>query len=196
MVNTYYVQAAVRERMESGLIALHLDFIAGELERQGYARQGIRRRLHAAEMFGQWLVNGGLSLADITDSVVERYIAGIPRRPSLRRPTGRLVHNARGIQHVADLLREQGVVPPEPPGRPAPRDEIHACLLELDYYMVQAMGTAASTRQNYLGYARAFLKATRIHCAHEPQWSGRRPEPLATPGRPASGFAWSACAVS
>ncbi|HAX41220.1 MAG TPA: tyrosine-type recombinase/integrase [Bryobacteraceae bacterium] len=173
LVNTYYVQAAVRKRMESGIIAPYLDFIAAELERQGYARQGIRRRLHAAEMFGQWLVNGGLSLADITDSVVERYIAGVPRRPSPRRPSGRLVHNARGIHHVADLLREQGVVPPEPPGTPAPCDEIHACLLELEQYMEQAMGTAASTRRNYLGYARAFLNAT-FPDSH-PEWCLLKP---------------------
>jgi site-specific recombinase XerD len=173
LVNTYYVQAAVRERMESGLIAPHLDFIAAELERQGYARQGIRRRLHAADVFGQWLVEEGLSLADVTDSVVDRYIASIARRASPRRSRGRLAHNARGIHHVAELLRKQGVTPPEPPGIPVPRDGIQTCLVELDRYMEQTMGTAASTRQNYLGYARAFLKSTFPDSL--PEWSLLKP---------------------
>jgi len=173
LLNDYYHKADVRQKMEKGLLARSWDFIIAELERQGYSRQGIRRRLHAADVFAQWLAGEGLSLADITDSLVNRYIAGIGRRPSVRRRNGVLPHNGRGIHQVADLLRKQGVAPPEPPRAPVPCDDIDAYLLELRHYMERVMGAASNTCRKCLPYARLFLKAT-FPDSH-PQWSLLKP---------------------
>ncbi|MBE0657829.1 MAG: tyrosine-type recombinase/integrase [Bryobacteraceae bacterium] len=177
LINTYYVQAAVRERMEGGLIAPHFDFIAGELEREGYSHEGIRRRLRAADVFGQWLVKEGLSLADVTDSVVKLYVAGIPRRPSPQRSKGLLPHIARGVHRVTDLLRKHGAVPPQPHSAPLVVDATEAFLIELDRHMVQATGLAASTRRKHLGLVRAFLKTTFPNAI--PDWSLLRPQHVA-----------------
>jgi integrase len=177
LLNTYYVQAAVRQRMENGLFGPHLDFIVGELERHGYARQGIRRRLHVADVFSQWLVNEGLPLAGVTDAVVEHYVASIGRRPSPQRSKGLLGHNARGVHCVAELLRKQGVVPPEPLKPPVPVDAIEAWLIELDRHMEQVIGLAASTRRKHLGLGRAFLKT--IFPDAVPDWSLLIPQHVA-----------------
>jgi site-specific recombinase XerD len=148
--------------------------------------------LHVADVFGQWLVNEGLPLAGVTDAVVEQYIASISRRPSPRRAKGLLANNARGVHCVAGLLRKQGAVPPEPPKRPVPVDAIEACLIELDGYMEQVTGSAASTRRKHLGLGRAFLKTifpdgvldwSLLSPKHVAEFIRGRAEKLAPPSR-------------
>jgi len=153
LVNTYYVQVAVRERMENGPMGPHFDLVAGELERRGYSRDGIRRRLHAADAFGQWLLGEGLSLADVTDSVVKQYVADIPR------PKGLRAHTGRGVHCVMELLRKHGVIPPPLPKVRVPENAIDAFLTELERHMEEVGGLAAGTRAKHLLYERAFLKA-------------------------------------
>ena len=66
--------------MEAGTLGPHLDLMMVELERLGYSRLGIRRWLSAADSFSQWLASEGLRLADITESVADRYCGSFPGR--------------------------------------------------------------------------------------------------------------------
>lgn len=73
MLNIFTSQK-VRSRMESGPMGPYLSAIAAELQQQGYARSTIRRHLRAADHFGAWLVKHGLSLKDISEPLVDRYL--------------------------------------------------------------------------------------------------------------------------
>ena len=96
--------------MESGPMGPYLSAIAAELQQQGYARSTIRRHLRAADHFGAWLVKQGLSLKDIGEPLVDRYLKGLNRQFSSSCPGGRLLHKALGIPELVRFLRRQGVL--------------------------------------------------------------------------------------
>jgi hypothetical protein len=92
-------------RMEAGRRGPYLDLMVVELERLGYSRLGIRRWRGAADSFIQWLASEGLRLADITESVADRYCGSFPGR----RYNKWLERNARQVRDVIEfLLRRQG----------------------------------------------------------------------------------------
>src|SRR5260370_32098903 len=70
----------VRSRMESGLMGPYLSEIAAVLRKQGYARSSIRRHLRAADQFGAWLLEHGMSINDVSISTTDRYLEGLDRQ--------------------------------------------------------------------------------------------------------------------
>ena len=74
--------------MRSGPMFPHLAALAAELQRLEYSRKSIRRQLRNADSFGRWLAEKNLGLTDITDVVVDRYIAGMHHSPREGYTTG------------------------------------------------------------------------------------------------------------
>jgi hypothetical protein len=79
LVETYFAAPLVLDRMRSGPVAPYLDTLATELQSQDYSRRSIRRQLHNADSFGWWLARQDLSVSEISDEVVGRYIGGMHR---------------------------------------------------------------------------------------------------------------------
>ena len=79
MIETYFAAPHVLDRMRSGPAAPYLDALVTELQSQDYSRRSIRRQLHNADSFGQWLTEQNLSVSEITDEAVSRYVGGMHR---------------------------------------------------------------------------------------------------------------------
>ena len=80
--------------MRSGPAAPYLDALATELQSQDYSRRSIRRQLHNADSFGQWLTEQNLSVSEITDEAVSRYVGGMHRSTRAGYAKGYRAHNS------------------------------------------------------------------------------------------------------
>jgi integrase/recombinase XerD len=173
MLNIFTSQK-VRSRMESGPMGPYLSAIAAELRQQGYARSTIRRHLRAADHFGAWLVQQGLSLKDISEPIVDRYLKGLNRQFSSSCPGGRLLHKALGIPELVRFLRRQSVLQANVEQQQLSPTE--GWLMDFDHHLDQVAGNAQRTRHNYLRYARRFL--IEVFGIKEPNWSGLQAEQI------------------
>jgi hypothetical protein len=79
VIETFFVQPEVLARMKSGPAGQYLSANGVQLQHQGYGRDSIRRHLRAADAFGTWLSEHGLSLGDANPSTVGRYIETLRR---------------------------------------------------------------------------------------------------------------------
>jgi len=140
--------------MEASALGPYLDLMVVELERLGYSRLGIRRWLGATDSFSQWLAREGLHLADITESVADRYCGSFTDK----RCNKWLERNTRHVLGLMEFLRRQGSVAPETPKPPVTVNIFDAFLVGLDHDMEQAIGLAPSTRSKYLRQMRAFIR--------------------------------------
>ena len=80
--------------MRSGPAAPYLDALATELQSQDYSRRSIRRQLHNADSFGQWLTEQNLSVSEITDEAVSPYVGGMHRSTRAGYAKGYRAHNS------------------------------------------------------------------------------------------------------
>jgi len=101
LIERYFTQPAVLNRMRNGIVSPYLDTLAAELEAQHYSRKSIRRQLRNAHAFGGWLAKQQIPFAHVNAAVLERYTEPMPRRPC---PSRR-----RGLPRLIALLRRQGV---------------------------------------------------------------------------------------
>ena len=171
MLNIFTNQK-VRSRMQSGPMSPYLPEIAAVLCQQGYARSTIRPHLRAIDHFDAWLLKGGLSLNDISSSVVDRYLKGLDRQFSPSCPGGRQPHKALGLPELVEFLRRQGVLRADVEQRQLTAAE--SWLADFDHHLDQVAGNAQRTRSNYLRYARRFL--TECFGIEAPNWSVLQPE--------------------
>jgi hypothetical protein len=112
MLNMFTSQK-VRSRMESGLMGPYLSEIAAVLCNEGYARSSIRRHLRAADQFGVWLLEHGMSIDDVSTSTTDRYLDGLDRRHCPSCPGGRLPHKALGVRALVEFLGLYCVLRPD-----------------------------------------------------------------------------------
>ena len=171
MLNIFTNQK-VLSRMQSGPMGPYLSEIASVLWQKGYARSTIRLHLRAIDHFGAWLLKEGLSINDISNSMVDRYLKGLDRQFSPSCRGGRLPHKALGLRELGEFLRRQGVVRADVEQRHFTAAE--SWLADFDHHLDQVAGNAQRTRSNYLRYARRFF--TRCFEIEAHNWSVLRPE--------------------
>lgn len=174
MIETYFAAPHVLDRMRSGPAAPYLDTLATELQSQDYSRRSIRRQLHNADSFGRWLTQQNLSVSEITDELVGRYVGGMHRSTRAGCAKGYRAHNARGLPRLLNLLRGSGVAPPATQlvatGDP--------CLQGFERYLDHVRGIAPATRTGYLRETRSFLQ--HVFQEADPDWSRIGPEHVAS----------------
>ena len=154
MITTFFVQARVCARLETGPLGSYLDTLITTLQTQGYAKNSIRQFLHNADAFTRWLVQQKLALADVNEAILNRYIATL-RRPNSSRISGRLPKLSLGLKQVLEVLRRHGLVPPQL--APAPITEAEQWLHNFDHHLECVLGFSPGTRRNYLRYARRLI---------------------------------------
>lgn len=174
MVETYFAAPHVLDRMRSGPTAPYLDALAAELQSQDYSRRSIRRQLHNADSFGQWLTEQNLSVSEITDEAVSRYVGGMHRSNRAGYAKGYRAHNARGLPRLLNLLRGSGVTPPATQLVAT----VDPCLLGFERYLDRVRGVAPTTRSGYLRETRGFLQ--HVFQEADPNWSRIGPEHVAS----------------
>jgi integrase/recombinase XerC len=143
-----------RSRLLSGALAPHVEPLIAHLRRAGYAWSSVRRYLVGIAHFAQWMTHARVSLAQLDEAVVSRFLAQHLPRCNCAAPVecGR-----RGLYtacaHLLNVLREQGAI-----ARPAqPRGYIDDELRDFDAYLQVARGLGAGTRRDYLRIVRQFL---------------------------------------
>jgi hypothetical protein len=89
--------------------------LRAELTREGFTRQVVAQHTHLLADMSQWLAKHGLSVGDLDEDVLARYLAD-------RRSAGhRVLISPRGMAPTLSYLREVGVVPQAGPPTPGLR---------------------------------------------------------------------------
>jgi site-specific recombinase XerD len=152
MIEQCFSRTSVVARLRLGPLAPYLDDFATTLHQQGYRPDSVRVFLRACDQFGQWLYQQEKSVADVDETVIERYTNSLPQPLSGRRPKA-----AEGLRHLLRFLRCHDIVPASP--CTPPLTEAERWLKRYEQYLEQVRGVVASTRTPYLRMAKRFLTA-------------------------------------
>jgi integrase/recombinase XerD len=150
MLAHYFSRPSTLNRLRSGPIGSDVDDLATALQQQGYAWDSMRNSLRGCDQCARWLSQHGYAPSEVSQTLVNRSIHGLPRPPS-----GKLPKYAQGLSHLLKLWRQKLRLP-EPIEDP-PRTEADHWLLRYEQYLDQVCGLAASTRHHYRRLARRFL---------------------------------------
>ena len=159
MIERYFTQPAVLNRMRNGIISPYLDALSEDLEAQHYSRKSIRRQLRNAHALGCWLAKQQIPLAQIDEAILARYTKPMHRCSHPSRKCGERPHNARGLSRLIALLRRQGVVPLQVEAAPASISSAQHWLEAFDRHLEQVAGVSAGRRKTCLLHARGLLRA-------------------------------------
>ena len=138
-----------RRIVVDGPLAPFADGLGRDLAGQGYALDTVGDHVHLLADLSGWLSGQGLTAADLTSVVAERFLAD-------RRAAGRRVGvSGRALTPTLGYLRRLGVAPPHTAVSPAtPLDVLMA---EYRHYLEGERGLSAGTVTHYLRCARVFL---------------------------------------
>ena len=149
MLEHFFDDPGVVERLRGEPLSPHLDSFAASLADLGYARCTGREQIDLLARMGRWLAGNALTVADLEERIVSRFLdegccQGHPRRGD--RSTVR-----RFLEH----LRRGGVIPvPE-----GVCDQPPLALLESRYaqFLRTERGLTATTEHNYLPFVHQFV---------------------------------------
>ena len=171
MLETLSVHPRICQQIRSGPLGRWVDDFVDVLAGREYATSTIRQHVRAAAIFSAWLDQQGVAATDIDETLVSRFVRGLPRRPSSTRPSGRLSEVASGVRLLAVHLWTREVATRRWPGAApvATRCETDQWLHRFDDHLVQVHGLVVGTRRMYRRYAAALL----AECAGTPtpDWS-------------------------
>jgi site-specific recombinase XerD len=145
-----------KTKRKEGLLDRYLPALVQTLERQRYQRDTIRRYLYAVDTFDRWLVAHDLTVTEINEAVLARYVASQGYRTIRTTGQKHLPQTAVGVFHLLILLRAQGVIPPPTP--PVPTTPTEHLLTNYGHHLTRVHGAAPLTRHRYVYFARQFLQ--------------------------------------
>ena len=86
MPETLSVRPVICDQIRSGPLGRWVDDFVDVLITRGYATSTVRRHVRAAAIFSVWLDQQRVAATDIDETLVTRFVTGLPRRPSSTRP--------------------------------------------------------------------------------------------------------------
>lgn len=156
MIEALRVRPAICRRVRSGPLGTWVDPFIDTLAQRGHARSVQRRHLHAAVVFGDWMVRQRITVAMVDEAVVARFCRGQRRWRSTCRPTGVANDVATGVRALTAYLWEQGAAVRH---TPTPATEIEGWVTRFDAHLTRVRGVVPGTRRMYVRYARALLRS-------------------------------------
>jgi site-specific recombinase XerC len=149
MLEEFLERLAAGKRFRGNPLVPHLSPFAVFLVEDGYADATTQAKLSLLSGFGQWLARRGLSVMDLKERLVERFINNRRRKGRLQRGDGET------LRQFLDHLRGGNIAPgPEPIRDDSPLAEI---LNRYEKHLRSERGVATTTVVNYLPFARKFL---------------------------------------
>lgn len=139
MIEELYEVPFFLRRHREGQLGSHVDALAASLAAQGYAANTIRGVLSGALTFGDWLRMRGHEIADIDESLAERFVKQARCSAAWRKTL------SASVGHVLAHLRAQGAIAAVP--LPPPEPEIAQ---EFREWMREHRGVRTSTVEMYL----------------------------------------------
>ena len=85
MLEALSVRPHICEQIRSGPLGHWVDDFVDVLSTRGYATSTMRRHARAAAIFSAWLDQQRVAATDIDETLVTRFVTGLPRRPSATR---------------------------------------------------------------------------------------------------------------
>ena len=98
MPETLSVRPVICDQIRSGPLGRWVDDFVDVLITRGYATSTVRRHVRAAAIFSVWLDQQRVAATDIDETLVTRFVTGLPRRPSSTRPSGLPSNVASGVR--------------------------------------------------------------------------------------------------
>jgi site-specific recombinase XerD len=145
----YFRYGAIRQRLRVGPLSGYLDGFARQLSEYGYAIDTGQQQLRMVSHLSQWMGRRDLQAHDLSEPVLNRFLADRRRQGRLRNT------DPRALGWFLEHLRRTGVVERTPP---LPADGMRGALEgDFERYLLQERGLAAATIGNYLRVARTFL---------------------------------------
>jgi integrase/recombinase XerD len=144
------IDQVVLSRPTEGPLAAYLVSFAESLRAQGYCLYWQKRQVRIAACFSRWLKQTHVEARSICADHVVRYFRYRARHVQI------LSGDTTAITHFIDLLRHQGVIPPEKKSVPRLTSaERYSQAYEL--YLRDTRALAKATIHNYVPFVRTFL---------------------------------------
>lgn len=142
----------VMRSIVDGPLAPYVAGFAEELLELGYTQNSAEQHVCFIAHLDRWLLAEGLGVADLSDSMIERYL-------SERQAAGYVLHlSTKAMRPLLAFLGPLDVLPPAPPARPDPVEEL---LDRYRGYLLTERGLTPATVVGYVHLARPFL-ASRL----------------------------------
>jgi site-specific recombinase XerD len=150
-VDHYFRYEAIRRRLRVGPLSGYLDAFAQKLSEHGYAIDTGQQQLRVVSHLSQWMGRRGLRAQDLSEQVLQRFLADRRRQERMRST------DPRALGWLLEHLRQTGVVERTSPSR---ADGMRGPLeRDFERYLLQERGLAAATIANYSRVSRTFLSA-------------------------------------
>lgn len=149
----YFQDSKVLRRLHEGPLGVHIDVYAARILREGHCHQSGARCIPVVGDLSRWLARKHHGIDDVDEPAVELYLqfraryrhAFLSDRPVLYR--------------LLSVLREAGVIAPQPPIVPGPLMQIEQ---DFGHYLLQERELSRVTVTRHLPPLRNFL---REYCA-------------------------------
>lgn len=142
----------VMRSIVDGPLAPYVAGFAEELLELGYTQNSAEQHVCFIAHLDRWLLAEGLGVADLSDSMIERYL-------SERQAAGYVLHlSTKAMRPLLAFLGPLDVLSPAPPARPDPVEEL---LDRYRGYLLTERGLTPATVVGYVHLARPFL-ASRL----------------------------------
>ena len=155
MLDQLFKDASAVERWRLGLLGPHLDLFTQTLSDLGYTRASIRQWLAVLRDLERWLESNGLSVSDLEESLLERFLDG---RKGRRQREGKARYRtvgARTAYFLLDHLRQQGVVTEAKPL--VDRSPLSLLYRRYEGHLRRTRGLSPTTPRGYWYVLRRFL---------------------------------------
>jgi len=149
MLKEFFKQGDFLERLHSNPLREHLDSFATALVEDAYAVSTVRSKLRWVVELGWWLQEEQLTVEQLSEHIVDRFLKELRRLERLQRGQGPTT-----LRFVA-YLESHGVIPlPEPVCDTSPLAELER---QYERYLRTERGLTTATVVNYRPVAHGFL---------------------------------------
>jgi len=156
MLTDFFEWHSVLRRLRAGCTGAHVDGFADALVEAGYSPRTIRGYLRAVAHFGRWADGVGMSLAEVSEAELPRFVRHLRTRRRFKRGKGRLGDAERGVRVFIEHLRRVGLIAPPPAAADAPRCPVVASFRA---WMERHRGLTSVTLDVYERALRPFFAA-------------------------------------
>ncbi len=141
-----FIDSKLLERLRVGPLVPYLDIYLRRIEQDGFLPSSVPCQGYAIAKFSKWLQQEDIRLEFLDEIIVRRFLGRDPGIVHFPEPAT--------IRRLVSILREMGVVKPEPPPSVT---SIQRCVAQYRRYLVHQRGLAESCLPNYVSYVELFL---------------------------------------
>jgi site-specific recombinase XerD len=156
MLDRFFPNGRVLERLRSSDFGVGLDDLAVYLERRGHTFEVIQEYIRASAHIARWVQGAGLRLATIREDTLHRFLDDHQAGCRCAVQSGKTFsHLGPAAGHLLRYLRERGLIPPRPQPPPTPSEGV---LSAFDTYLRTTCGMAPRTCSDYRKQVQQFLQ--------------------------------------